>query len=151
MASREGASVTQTLLDRVDDLREVVGPPKRTVWWQPFAQQRRARSLMIETDFLALQAAIAQPRHRPTAGGNPARQLILPDVPDPFVPPQLRQLGTSLNLGVEVLFIQAPAAVGKTTIARHLAASRGVPFLNLAKVPVSTGSLKALISNLALM
>ncbi len=103
---------------------------------------------MIDINFADIQAAIRTPRHSPAAAANPARELILPSEPRPFVAPTLRQFGSSLNLAVEVLFIQAPAAVGKTTLARYLAASKKLPYLDLAKVPVSTGSLKALVSNL---
>jgi len=48
----------------------------------------------------------------------------------------------------EVIFVVASAAVGKSTMARQLSAGGAIPMLNLAEVPVSTGSLKSLVSDL---
>jgi hypothetical protein len=55
------------------------------------------------------------------------------------------QAETANPLHAEVIFIKALAAVGKSTIANHLSGLLGIPLLDLAKVPVSTGSLKALL------
>jgi hypothetical protein len=43
------------------------------------------------------------------------------------------------------LFIEASAAVGKSTTASYIAGSLHIPLLDLAKVAVGTGSLKALL------
>ncbi len=43
------------------------------------------------------------------------------------------------------MLIEASAAVGKSTIAGYLSSSLNIPLLDLAKIPVSTGSLKALL------
>ncbi len=68
----------------------------------------------------------------------------------PFVPPPLiaPDSGSADPFAAEVVFVQAPAAVGKSTVARHLSASRHTPLLDLATIPVATGSLKSLVSDL---
>jgi hypothetical protein len=43
--------------------------------------------------------------------------------------------------------VEAPAAVGKSTFAAHLSASRRLPLLNLAQVRVSTGTLAGLLAS----
>ncbi len=80
----------------------------------------------------------------------PKSRLVIWDRVDPFVPPTLSSStdDAAAVTSAEVIFIEAPAAVGKSTVARFLSASRRTPLLDLARVPVATGSLKALISDL---
>ena len=102
---------------------------------------------MEEIDYDQLAAAITQPHHRPSDNAR----LILAETPVPFVAPTLRysDVAEAGRFSVEVLFVEASAAVGKSTMARYLSASLMVPLLDLAEVPVSTGSLKSLISDLS--
>lgn len=81
---------------------------------------------------------------------RPGARLEMPEPPQPFVPPKItiQPAGMTVREEVprsEVLLIGAPAAVGKTTAARHLAATCGIPLLNLAKIRVSTDSLVGLL------
>jgi hypothetical protein len=101
---------------------------------------------VIDIEFGALAEALARPDYKPATSGSGRLTVAVP--PQPFVAPKFHQPGSSLHLSVEVVFVQAPAVVGKTTMARQLSASRNVPLLNLAEVAVATGSLKALISDL---
>ena len=88
---------------------------------------------------------------RRTRSLTPGQRLKIPEAPEPFVAPtlQLMQPETAHPLRAEVIFVKASAAVGKSTIANHLASSLGIPLLDLAKVPVSTGSLKALLLDIS--
>ena len=102
--------------------------------------------MLNQVKFDTLVTAITEPSHRP---GAKAR-LIIAKKPEPFVSPGLQTHGGSPQdgLSAEVLFIEAGAAVGKSTMANQLSAVRNLPMLNLADVPVATGSLRALISDL---
>lgn len=102
---------------------------------------------MIEIDFREIEAAVSTPVFAPKVATDPP-SLFIPEAPLPFIRPKLHQLGTAANLTAEILLIQAPAAVGKSTLARHLSATRRVPLLNLAEVRVATGSLRGLVSEL---
>lgn len=94
--------------------------------------------------FANLAEIIARPTHVLKAKAR----LQIPDSPDPFVPPELRVMGTDLKaLEAEVVYVEAPAAVGKSTMARALSARTGAPFLDLAQVPVSTQSLVGLLQS----
>lgn len=74
-------------------------------------------------------------------------RLRVPTVPTPFVAPELsvRQMGSGL-LQAEVIIISSPAAVGKSTVAKALAAVNKLPLLDLAEVPVSTNALVGLLT-----
>lgn len=102
---------------------------------------------MKEIDFDKLEAAITQPRHRPLGQAR----LVLAQKPVPFVAPPLRvsEAHEAAPFAAEVVFVEASAAVGKSTMARYLSANRNVPLLDLSVVPVSTGSLKSLVSDLS--
>lgn len=76
-------------------------------------------------------------------------RLEIPSEPRPFVPPKLvcGDLDDDADpLAAEVVVVSAPAAVGKSTVARFLAATRAAPLLDLAVVPVSTQSLLGLLA-----
>jgi hypothetical protein len=98
---------------------------------------------MAEISFDTFRASLSRPSQALTLGNR----LKLPQGPNPFVAPTLRVIEPDLPrpLDAEVLFIKASAAVGKSTIANHLANTLQIPLLDLARVPVSTGSLKALL------
>jgi hypothetical protein len=104
-----------------------------------------------EIDFEKLESAVTHPRHRPSEQTRPALALVLAEKPAPFVAPPLRfsDIPKGGAFAAEVVFVNASAAVGKTTMARYLSASQRVPLLDLSKVPVSTGSLKSLVSDLS--
>lgn len=72
-----------------------------------------------------------------------ARLVIRPE-PSPFVPPTVA-IADGDGLGVEVLLLAAPAAVGKSTLAAALSSDRHLPLLDLSVVPVSTHSLTGLL------
>lgn len=79
--------------------------------------------------------------------GGPA--LSIPTRSHPFVPQTVNPEQwppASSPLDSDVLLITAPAAVGKSTFARALAATVHVPLLNLAEVPVSTHSLRGIVA-----
>jgi hypothetical protein len=102
---------------------------------------------MSEIPFASLLSALALSDQKLRLG----TRLKIADDPNPFVAPTLQILGLESvrPLDSEVLFIKASAAVGKSTIAQHLSHNRRIPLLDLSKVPVSTGSLKALLFDVA--
>lgn len=74
---------------------------------------------------------------------HPTTLKVAP-LPDPYVPPTLHiEEG---ELPAEVVFVKAPAAVGKTITAQYLSARRNAPLLDLAEVAVGTGSFQGLLS-----
>lgn len=102
---------------------------------------------MNEVEFEKLESAIQQPGHAPIKGAR----LVIASMPMPFVAPTLLHgapAGTD-PFAAEIVFVQASAAVGKSTMAKYLSTTKGVPLLDLSVVPVSTGSLKSLVSDLA--
>lgn len=73
-------------------------------------------------------------------------RLAVATQPNPFVAPALKVLDDLEDyIEVEVIFVTAPAAVGKSTLARAISARTGAPLLDLAKVPVSTQSLVGML------
>jgi hypothetical protein len=93
-------------------------------------------------NFDDLIAKIARPSHRLNHGAR----LVVAGQPKPFVSPRLQpDQGDVVNVNVEVIFIEAPAAVGKSTLARAISSKTGAPLLDLTKVPVSTQSLVGLL------
>lgn len=75
--------------------------------------------------------------------------LFVPGPAHPFVPQtstvdQCRPGRDPMDS--DVLLFTAPAAVGKSTFARALASSAHIPLLDLARVPVSTHSLRGILS-----
>lgn len=85
---------------------------------------------------------------RPTHSLKSKARLQVPPSPDPFVPPELAVTQSyGDGVGAEVIFIEASAAVGKSTLARALSNRTGAPLLDLAKVPVSTQSLVGLLQS----
>jgi hypothetical protein len=74
-------------------------------------------------------------------------RLTIADKPSPFVAPKLSVAANEV-FETEIIYIEAAAAVGKSTIARYLSSVVGVPILDLSKIPVSTGSLHTLLLEL---
>lgn len=75
--------------------------------------------------------------------------ISLPSPVHPFVPQRaiVDQAPASTDpLDSDIVLLTAPAAVGKSTFAKALAGRSQVPFLDLALVPVSTHSLRGIIS-----
>ncbi len=97
---------------------------------------------MMEVPFSDLASAIATPTHRPVG-----HRLTVADMPMPFVAPAFVRRNDE-DAFKEVILIKASAAVGKTTLARALSATNSIPILDLSRIPVSTGSLKALLLDL---
>jgi hypothetical protein len=108
-----------------------------------------ARVNKREITFAEVEKRI-QARTKPTPSHG---RLAVAETPEPWVPPPLivRDPGLatlSAPLDAEVILIEAPAAVGKSTAAARLSAEGSAPLLDLGQIPVSTGTLKFLISDL---
>ena len=97
---------------------------------------------MEDVKFQDLAAVLATPSH--VAVGT---KLRVADKPEPFVPPVFTIDDRAALSASEVILIRASAAVGKTTLARALSANREIPILDLAKVPVATGSLVGILND----
>ena len=90
---------------------------------------------------------LSRPRHFPRVGQK--GRLVIAEPPKPFVAPTLDIPGQAPSvMQKEIIFIEASAAVGKSTLARQISATLKAPILDLAKVPVSTGSLHSLLTEL---
>jgi len=77
---------------------------------------------------------------------KPKARLQVAPQPTPFVAPALKVLDDVEHcIEVEVIFITAPAAVGKSTLAKAMSSRTRAPILDLAKVPVSTQSLVGML------
>ncbi len=77
--------------------------------------------------------------------------------PSPYIPPKFRIKSTTAQgttvaekLAVEVIFVQAPAAVGKSITAKHISSLTNAPVLDLAITRVASSSLEGLIVSEAL-
>jgi hypothetical protein len=99
--------------------------------------------MMKEVSFDDLVSAVARVQHVPKAKAH----LNVAVAPRPFASPPLI-IGEDDPFGAEVILIEASAAVGKSTMARHLSAFCAAPLLDLSTVPVSTGTLKSLVSDM---
>jgi hypothetical protein len=102
---------------------------------------------MSENALNDLANVLSRPAHFPKPG--PTGGLFIAEPPMPFVAPRLEIPGRDpAVLRKEIIFIEASAAVGKSTLAKKLSADIRAPILDLAKVPVSTGSLHAMLADL---
>jgi hypothetical protein len=100
---------------------------------------------LCELDLSQLAEALRPPARPP--GLTAQARLGIPDPPDPFVPPPLtadRGATPEEPTAAEVIILSSPAAVGKSTAARHLAAMHRLPLLDLAATRVSTRTLAGL-------
>ncbi|WP_156143807.1 hypothetical protein [Sphingomonas taxi] len=78
-----------------------------------------------------------------TRGNN----LTVASMPTPFVPPNFESVDGRDLSACEVILIKASAAVGKSTLARAISATQGIPILDLAHTPVATGSLIGILND----
>ena len=102
---------------------------------------------MSEIALSDLINVLSRPSHFPRVGQT--GHLFIAEPPKPFVAPTLDIPGQAPSLmQKEIIFIEASAAVGKSTLAKHISATLKAPILDLAKVPVSTGSLHSLLTEL---
>ena len=102
---------------------------------------------MSEIALNVLVNVLSRPTHFPK--GAQTGHLFIAEPPRPFVAPRLDIPGKGpAIIQKEVIFIEASGAVGKSTLARQLSATLKAPILDLAKVPVSTGSLHKLLAEL---
>ena len=102
---------------------------------------------MSEIALNVLINVLSRPVHFPKAGQT--GRLFIAEPPRPFVAPRLEIPGKDPSvIQKEIIFIEASAAVGKSTLARQVSATLKAPILDLAKVPVSTGSLHTLLTDL---
>jgi hypothetical protein len=102
---------------------------------------------MSETALSVLVNLLNRPVHFPKSDQTGC--LFVGESPTPFVSPILDMEGESPSaLEKEIIFIEASAAVGKSTFAKQLSATLSAPMLDLAKVSVSAGSLRALLAGL---
>lgn len=119
-------------------LHELVHTP-RALYSEPLLQERVV--FMAEVSFSDLvESLVGLPTATPIG-----TRLQIAAVPSPFVKPTLHSEKDTGPFGSEIIMIEAGAAVGKSTIANFLSGSLNIPILDLAKVPVSTGSLKGLL------
>jgi hypothetical protein len=95
---------------------------------------------MPEVSFGEIVSAIQAPAHTV----KDARRLQIAAEPKPFVAPTFSSLDDR-PLQREIIFMEASAAVGKSTVAKYLSATRKAPLLDLSATAVSTGTLKALL------
>jgi len=102
---------------------------------------------MSEIALNVLVNVLSRAVHFPKVGQT--GRLFIAEPPSPFVAPRLDIRGKDPSvIHKEIIFIEASAAVGKSTLARQMSATLKAPILDLAKVPVSTGSLYALLTDL---
>ena len=102
---------------------------------------------MSEIALNVLVNVFSRPVHFPKVGRT--GHLFIAEPPKPFVAPRLDIPGKDPSvIQKEIIFIEASAAVGKSTLARQVSATLKAPILDLAKVPVSTGSLHTLLTDL---
>ena len=102
---------------------------------------------MSEIALNVLVNVLSRPVHFPKVGRT--GRLFIAEPPRPFVAPRLDIPGKDPSvIQKEIIFIEASAAVGKSTLARQVSATLKAPILDLAKVPVSTGSLHTLLTDL---
>lgn len=96
-----------------------------------------------EYELAELENALAVPTISPRSNGR----LVIASEPKPFVAPRLRVTDprNSAAFAVEVVFVQASAAVGKSRMASYLSARKNVPLLDLSVTRVSTHSLMGLL------
>ena len=73
--------------------------------------------------------------------------FTIPEKPSIYVPPTFHYVDNSDTIESEVVFVQAPAAVGKSMTAKYIASSKRTPILDLARTPVGTDSLRGMIGN----
>jgi len=103
--------------------------------------------LMPETALNILVNVLSRPVHFPR--GGEAGGLFIAEPPKPFVAPTLDIPGQDpAAIQKEILYIEASAAVGKSTLSRQLSATLKAPILDLARVPVAAGSLRTLLTDL---
>ncbi len=95
----------------------------------------------MSIQFNQLVTTIARAALRPAG-----RDLEVAAKPNPFVPPLLGLSQRQGKLNVEAVLIAAPAAVGKSTVAKALSSETQAPLLDLARVPVGAGSLRGLLA-----
>ena len=96
-------------------------------------------SQVTVADLIDTIASAKQPTSSPSTG------IGVSSSPDPFVEPTFQLVDGTLPS--EVIFIKAPAAVGKSIVAQYLSAVRNAPLIDLAEVAVGTGSLQGLVSD----
>jgi hypothetical protein len=101
---------------------------------------------MSENALNALVNALSRPAHFPKI--SEAAHLCIAELPRTFVSPRLDISGKDPSIQKEIIFIEASAAVGKSTLARQVSATLKSPLLDLAKVRVSSGSLQTLLTDL---
>lgn len=102
---------------------------------------------MSEIALKALINVLGRPVHHPKVGRT--GRLFIAEPPRPFVAPKLDIPGEDPSaIQKEIIFIEASAAAGKSTLAKQVSATLKAPILDLAKVPVSTGSLHTLLTDL---
>lgn len=102
---------------------------------------------MPEIALSVLIRVLNRPVHFPKS--DQSGYLFIGEAPTPFVSPRLEiGEGGASALEKEIVFIEASAAIGKSTLARQLSATLKAPILDLAKVAVSAGSLRAMLADL---
>lgn len=97
--------------------------------------------MSVHIELADLVARVGPAKESPSRNTN----LVVPPPPDPYVSPNFQIMEGTLD-EAEVITISAPAAVGKSVTAQHLAATTRAPLLDLATVAVGEDSLRGLLS-----
>ncbi len=143
---------------RIVELRGPLGPGGAQIYRVRIPEKRNPIYIELREDQLELRhmvttlkfEQIAQHLRRPLGRGN-VKWLTYPPPVDPFVAQTViaeESPDAQDPLASDVLLFTAPAAVGKSTYARELAARAQIPLLNLAQVPVSTGALSGILEEI---
>ena len=143
---------------RIVESRGPLGPGGAQIYRVRIPERPKPIYIELREDQLELRHMVttitfSQLSHKlrsPSSRGRPKR-LTYPEPVVPFVP----QTATAEEFPVEqsplasdVLLFTAPAAVGKSTYARALAAAAQIPLLDLAKIKVSTGALSGILEEI---
>jgi hypothetical protein len=102
---------------------------------------------MPEVSLDILLAALQRQPASPGRPGTGSSRLRIAEPPQTFVAPKIN-VSVADALSTEIIYVEAAAAVGKSTIARFISSKLNIPVLDLSKIPVSTGTLQALLLEL---
>ena len=94
------------------------------------------------TDLLEV-IPVVPPHVRP----KPTAKIQVAACVEPYVAPTYHIKDDDNSIEVELLFVSAPAAVGKSSTATYISSERNIPVLDLARVMVASGSLSGILGS----
>ena len=143
---------------RIVESRGPLGPGGAQIYRVRIPEKRKPIYIELREDQLELRHKVTTitfdqivPHLRRPPSRGKVKRLTYPEPVDPFVPQKAtaEEFPSEQNpLFSDVLLFTAPAAVGKSTYARALAAKSQIPLLDLAKVEVSTGALSGILEEI---